>query len=183
MAIILCFPEINGVFQWIATIRGWVDVVLDRLGIKIISTIGLITINETLIVQLVSFLIFLFIINRVMFRPLRGVMAERDNYVQNVQSEILQAESELNNLAEELKHREATIKKGAFEIKEKLGESGTREATEIIAAVRKEIEAFSNAAKRDVDIQIAEAKKSIAKESETLAPRIMEKILERRLMP
>ena len=38
---------------------------------QIISNIALISINETLVVQLISFLIFLFIINRIMFRPLR----------------------------------------------------------------------------------------------------------------
>ena len=44
---------------------------------QIITNIALISINETLIVQLLSFLIFLFIINRVMIRPLRGVMSDR----------------------------------------------------------------------------------------------------------
>ena len=36
---------------------------------EIVSKIALITINETLVIQLVSFLIFLFVINRMMFRP------------------------------------------------------------------------------------------------------------------
>ena len=44
---------------------------------QIISNIALISINETLIVQLISFLIFLFVINRIMFRPLRKTVGPR----------------------------------------------------------------------------------------------------------
>ena len=47
----------------------------------IVSNIALISINETLIIQLVSFLIFLFLINRIMFRPLSHVMVERENHL------------------------------------------------------------------------------------------------------
>jgi len=44
---------------------------------QIVSNVALISINETMVVQLISFLIFLFVINRVMFRPLRESMHER----------------------------------------------------------------------------------------------------------
>ena len=40
---------------------------------QIVSVEALLSINETLIFQLLSFLIFLFIIKRMMFRPLRGI--------------------------------------------------------------------------------------------------------------
>ena len=48
---------------------------------EIISNIALITINETLIAQLLAFLIFMFVINRLMFKPLQGVMTERQGYI------------------------------------------------------------------------------------------------------
>ena len=51
---------------------------------QIVSNVALISINETFLVQLISFLIFLFIINRVMIRPLRGVMREREEYVEKL---------------------------------------------------------------------------------------------------
>ena len=65
---------------------------------QIISNIALISINETLIVQVISFLIFLYIINRIMFRPLRSVTAERENHIKGIQKDIVEAENKLDAL-------------------------------------------------------------------------------------
>ena len=59
---------------------------------QIISNIALISINETVIIQVISFLIFLYIINRIMFRPLRNVMADRENHIKMLQQDIVAAE-------------------------------------------------------------------------------------------
>ena len=48
---------------------------------QIVTTISLISINETTIVQIVSFLILVFILNRVMIRPLWKTIAERNQYI------------------------------------------------------------------------------------------------------
>ena len=148
---------------------------------QIISTIGLITINETLIVQLVSFLIFLYIINRIMFRPLRNVMRERENHIQSYHTDIVNAGNELKVLVDQLKDRESEVKKEAFESKEEREKEGGRQAEEIFETTRGKIQILSETAKREVDAQIAEARKSIQKESEVLAASIMEKMLDRRL--
>jgi len=150
---------------------------------QIISTIGLITINETLIVQLVSFLIFLYIINRLMFRPLRGTMRARDNYIEEFNIDIANAGNELKVLADQLKDRESAAKKEAFALKEEREKSGSRQAEEIFDAVREKIQTLSETTREEVDAQIADARKSIQKESEALAANIMEKMLDRRLDP
>jgi F-type H+-transporting ATPase subunit b len=148
---------------------------------EIISTIGLITINETLIIQLISFLIFLFVINRVMFRPLRTVMSERDNYIQKLKIEIDGTEDELKTVFEQIKEQESAVKKEAGSLKEKLEAAGSLKAGEIFDAAREEIEEMKTTAEKEVDAMISEARKSIQNESEPLATRIMEKLLDRRL--
>ena len=148
---------------------------------EIISTIGLITINETLIIQLISFLIFLFVINRVMFRPLRTVMSERDNYIQKLKIEIDGTEDELKTVFEQIKEQESAVKKEAGSLKKKLEAAGSLKAGEIFDAAREEIEEMKTTAEKDVDAMISEARKSIKNESEPLATRIMEKLLDRRL--
>jgi F-type H+-transporting ATPase subunit b len=150
---------------------------------QIISTIGLITINETMIVQLVSFLIFLYIINRIMFRPLRAIMRTRDNHIEEFNIGIANAGNELKVLLDQLKDRESEAKKEAFALKEEREKSGSLQAEEIFDATREKIQTLSETAKREVDAQIADARKSIQKESEALAANIMEKMLDRRLDP
>ena len=149
----------------------------------IISNIALITINETLFVQLLSFLIFLFIINRIMFRPLQNVMSERVNYMDQVKVDTVDTIQELEDLTKKLKKQESEVRAQAFELKRELEESGSEKSAEIFASTRKEIEAIKEKAETEVNIQLSEARKHIQEESETLAMNIMEKLLDRRLSP
>ncbi|OQY06422.1 MAG: hypothetical protein B6I22_05580 [Desulfobacteraceae bacterium 4572_123] len=67
---------------------------------QIISNIALISINETLFIQLISFLIFLFIINRIMFRPLRRIIIERENHIEKINLDIIDAEKFMEKVIE-----------------------------------------------------------------------------------
>ncbi|MDH4204514.1 MAG: ATP synthase F0 subunit B [Desulfobacteraceae bacterium] len=147
----------------------------------IISNIALITINETLFVQLLSFLIFLFIINRIMFRPLQNVMNERVNYMDKVKMDTVDTIQELEDLTKKLKVQESEVKAQAFELKRELEESGSAKSAEIFASTRKEIDAIKEKTEMEINVQISEARKHIQEESEALAVNIMEKLLDRRL--
>ena len=148
---------------------------------QIISNIALLSINETLIVQLLSFLIFLFIINRVMFRPLRSTMDEREDYLKKVNNEIVDAKDELETIARRIEAHESAVKLEAFGQKDKLEESGSQEAAEIIASAREEIAGLKKTAAGQIDLQISDARDHLKRESEALSMNIMEKILDRRL--
>ena len=150
---------------------------------QIISNIALISINETLIVQVISFLIFLFIINRVMFRPLRSVVAERQSHIEHIRQDIVAAGKKFESLTNQIEEQEATVKMEAFTQKKKLEEAGSRQADEIFVFTQTAIAAEKDKAQKEVGAQVLEAKKYIQKESESLALRIIEKVLDRRLNP
>ena len=149
---------------------------------QIISNIALISINETLLVQLLSFLIFLFIINRMMFRPLQNVRSERTNYMDKIKMDTRDAAKELETLTDQLKAQESTVRTQALGLKQEIEASGSMQAAEIIASAREQIETLKETAELEVEAQISEARKHIQKESETLAVNIMETLLERRLV-
>ena len=146
---------------------------------EIISNVALISINETLIFQIISFLIFLFIINRIMFRPLRKVMNERETYIENVQKDIIEAESQFEDLTNQIQAQENDVRDEAFKQKEQLEASGSQQADEIMASTREEINALRAEAKKDVDARISAARKHVQKESEDLAKQIIETVLYR----
>lgn len=150
---------------------------------QIISNIALISINETFIVQIISFLIFLYIINRIMFKPLRNIMADRENHIKSIQQDIVTADNRLDDLVNQIRAQESAVKAEAFAQKTSLEKSGGRRAEEIFAATREEIKAARDKAQREIDAQILEAKKYIKEESESLALSVMEKVLNRRLSP
>jgi len=148
---------------------------------QIISNIALISINETFIVQIISFLIFLYIMNRIMFQPLRNIMTDRENHIKSIQQDIVTADNKLDALTDQIRAQESAVKSEAFSQKALLEQAGGRRADEIFGATRKEIEAARAKAQKEVDAQIFEAKKHIKEESETLALSVMEKVLNRRV--
>ena len=150
---------------------------------QIISNIALISINETFIVQIISFLIFLYIINRIMFQPLRSIMADRENHIKSIQQDIVSADNKLDALSDQIRAHESAVKSEALAQKASLEAAGGRRADEIFTDTRKEIEAARESAQIEVDAQLIEAKKHIKEESEILMLSVMEKVLNRRLSP
>jgi F-type H+-transporting ATPase subunit b len=147
---------------------------------QIISNIALISINETLIVQVISFLIFLFVINRIMFRPLQNVMADRDIYIERVKLDIAQARKKIESITSQIQKVVTTVKKEAFDLKERLEKAGSEQASEIFDAVRIKIADSGKKVQMDIKARISEERQAIQKESEALALDIINKILDRR---
>jgi F-type H+-transporting ATPase subunit b len=149
----------------------------------IISNIALISINETLVVQLISFLIFLFIINRIMIRPLRTTMAERDNYIQMVRQDILDSKKDLEKIVDESRQEEKEIRQAASAVADEMESLGKNEAKDIMGAAREEMAAQKKQTQDEINSHLAEAMKSVQKEAQTLSVSIIEKILDRKVSP
>ena len=148
---------------------------------QIVSSIALISINETLVIQVISFLILLFVMNRIMFRPLQSTIEERKRYVAEVSQEINDAIGDVERFTTEMEDRRLGIRSEAFKVTGELETIGNREAVEIVDAAVKEISILREKTRKEIDAQISEARKHIREESETIAQHIMEKVLERRL--
>lgn len=149
---------------------------------QIISNIALISINETLVVQLISFLIFLFIINRIMFRPLRRIIIERENHIEKINLDIVDAGKSFDRMTDQIRQKETTVRNEAFGLSEKIREQGIEKSAKMLSAVRVEISKLQSNARIDADNKLARARKKLDAESEVLAVGIMEKVLERRLL-
>ncbi|MBS0013548.1 MAG: ATP synthase F0 subunit B [Desulfobacterales bacterium] len=146
---------------------------------EIVENLALISLNETLIAQLIAFLIFFFLINRIMIRPLRETMGKRQDYIKNTESEILQSSEKLEDLNQQLLAHERKVVREANSEKEDLKNQGNQQAQEILGESKNEIDQIREENTRLLNQEIAEARKYIDAESEKLAGTIMETILER----
>ncbi len=149
---------------------------------EIVSNVALISINETLFVQLISFLIFLFVINRVMFRPLRRVMNERDTYLASIENELSDAAIELDKINNRILAQETEVMEAAHKIKAEIEANGTTKAVEIFNSTRNEIDTLRKNTEKEVADMLTKAREHILTESENLSVSIMEKVLNRRLI-
>jgi F-type H+-transporting ATPase subunit b len=148
---------------------------------EIISNVALISINETLIVQLISFLIFVFILNRVMIRPLRGTMNAREAYIEELKTEMTAAEKTIEDLTSQIRKEEHTAINAAHGLREQIENTGQQEAERIISAARNHVDKQLEESRANIATQIDVAQKTIREEAEGLSVRVMEKLLDRRL--
>lgn len=148
---------------------------------QIISNVALISINETLFIQLISFLVFLFIMNRIMFKPLRSTIDRRDQRLFDMNKDINDTKQRMTDILDQLKKKEALVREEANAYKETLKEQGSKTAAEIYADFQKTISELKQKTEDQVNSQIFEARKQLETESEILAKSIMEKMLNRRL--
>ena len=149
---------------------------------QIVSNVALISINETLVVQLISFLIFLFIINRIMFRPLRRTMQEREHYVEGIRMDIEETEKKLEQTMQDARDEDAAVRNAGLQMIAEMEKQGNEEAGNIIAVAREEMAQMGGEARQDIDTQVAKARKTIVAEAEKLSVRVMEHVLDRRLL-
>jgi len=150
---------------------------------EIISNIALISINETLIVQLLSFLIFVFILNRIMIRPLRGSAQDRDDYIEQLSTDITAAQKELQTIAARIESQETDARQAAHTIQKDIITQGSQEAQEILVAAKQDVVDLRRQTKAEIDATVADFRQSLEEEAERIAVDFMEKALNRRLSP
>jgi len=149
---------------------------------EIVEKVVMVSINETLIVELISFLIFLFLINRIMFRPLNSTMQARSDRMDTLGSDIETARQTISDLNSQMAEQEKQAIDEANRQRAELESEGEKQAKSVLDESKKDIRAIKQENQRFVDEQITEARKSLQTEAERLATEIMEKILDRRLV-
>lgn len=144
---------------------------------EIIKTTALITINETLWVQLIGFLVFLFIINRVMFRPVRRNMASREAYFSALADEITTLQNELETIVETTRTEERAHIQRAHRESEARRQAGQAAAEAVISRTRTAIEARQSASRKQLDASLAASRQEVAGESRMVAREVMRRLL------
>ena len=148
---------------------------------EIIATNALISINETSIVQLVSFLIFLYVMNRVMFRPLLSTISQRKELISDFQKDIISGKEDLVRLGKDLDREQAKVIQEAHKVVLSIETKGDQRASEILEEVRQQISELRHETEIRVKDQVRQARMELAGEVEAVTLTIMEKVLHRRL--
>lgn len=147
---------------------------------EIVENVALISINATLVVQLLSFLLFMVLFNRIMIRPLRKVMVERDHYMTKVQQEIHAAHAGYAQISQQIQNQERDARKAAFKIREEIEAQAQTSASDSLAQTKVEIQSLRLASQRQADEKIAEMRRQIEHEAEAIAGRMVDALLGRR---
>ena len=105
---------------------------------QIVEAVALISINETLIFQMISFLVFLWIFNRMVIRPLRSANKDRSQYMQGIEADLADSHEQVEGLFAKINAQEQDARETAQAIRMELEEAGSREAAKALKATRLE---------------------------------------------
>lgn len=148
---------------------------------EIISNIALISINETLLVQLFSFVVFVFVLNRIMVRPLRGSMQARERYMDELGTDISDSQKEMEAIVVQIETQESEARQAARAIQKEIVAQGSQEAHGILETAKQDVVRLRQQARAEIETILAESRQSLEKEAATIAVNFMEKALSRRV--
>ena len=141
----------------------------------------MISINATLFVQVINFLILVLILYLILFRPIRRIIGERVNHVEKMEQETLDIESKITQLASDRVILEKNTRREAGEKRSTFQKEGNDIADKILQDTREEIAAIRDDMNRDIARKIEEARKSLQQEALSLTDQMTEKVVGRRI--
>lgn len=136
----------------------------------------------TLIYQMIGFVVLLFLMNSLLYKPLLKILSERDEKIDGTLKNASETENKVaGGLAEyEKRLKEATI--SGIDAKNKLRQEGLDHEKELIEAAREKGSAELGKMKRELEKSKREAVASLKTETKSIAQSIAEKILDRKVV-
>jgi len=136
---------------------------------------------QQILTQAIGFLVLLFILKKIAWKPLLSLLDERREKISSEFRNIEQTKSELSRLEQDYKARLAEIEAQARQkIQEAIAE-GQRIAVEVQEKAREEGKNILNKAKDNIELEIAKARVELRNQVASLAIRAAEKVIKEEL--
>ncbi len=132
---------------------------------------------QQILTQALGFLILLFILKKIAWKPLLSLLDERREKISSEFQTIERTKSELSRLEQDYKARLAEIDAQARQrIQEAISE-GQRISVEIQEKAREESKNILNKAKENIELEVAKARVELRNQVATLAIKAAEKLI------
>lgn len=137
------------------------------------------SINATLIIEVISFLILVFALSRFLYKPLLRILDERSNSVRQLLTEAESKRSEAEGYLKEAKERLDEAKEEALRIKAEMHKEIEQRRNIAMEEAKKEADRFVQQSKERLTQHIEVVKRQLKDEVVDIAIRIASKVLDR----
>ncbi|NCO60763.1 MAG: hypothetical protein COZ70_16010 [Deltaproteobacteria bacterium CG_4_8_14_3_um_filter_51_11] len=138
-------------------------------------------VNSTLFIQIANFLILLFIINALLFKPIRNVLARRNSEISSLEKVVEDFSSKAQQKEKDIEESNSKARKDAFLEREKLkGEGGDTEKG-ILQEAMAQAEQKIGGARRELEAAMQGVRQTLESELTVFSKQLSEKILGRAL--
>lgn len=141
----------------------------------------MISINATLLLQIVHFLILVFILKRLLFRPILKVVDEREQHFESTKNQIHNIEQEAVRLRDEFHKREIGARKDAAKERVELRSNGLAQVEELYTEARNQVLSIRAEADQEAQTEIKKTKPFLRDEATILVDEIVEWVIGRRI--
>lgn len=138
-----------------------------------------IDVDISLVYQMVNFLVLLFALNFVLYRPIRGIIKKRAEKIAQLNSDITSNQENAQAKAGELEAQQAEARRIGMAAREELKAEGQAKERELIDQATGEMEKAVAKVREQVADEIGQARDELKGQVETFGAQLAEKILGR----
>lgn len=139
----------------------------------------MINLNATLIVQLVNFLLLMFLLDRLLFRPMARVLDERRQRTEGRRQRAAQVSAEAESIWAEYQQRIQEAKAEADAARTRLIRDGEAERQKILDAAAEQADKTVAEIRARVRAEAEEARRALRAEAQVIAGQMAQRILGR----
>ena len=139
----------------------------------------MISLDYTLGFQIINFLLLIFILNVLLYKPIMGIIEKREKRLGDADAEVRRLNGEIERKLAEYEEKARQARKEAAEQAKASIREGSEEAKKIIEDARGEITSLMDDFFSRMDGEIAEARKILSVRSRTISLEIVGKVLGR----
>ena len=142
---------------------------------------GLISIDKSLIIQAVNFILLLIVLHRFLYKPLLAKMEERSGAIKRSLDEAQAARAEAARQQDENAARMKAAYTEAASIREQALKEAAEEQRRLVEGARAESQRMIEAAKAQMDADVRRAREELRREVGDLAVAVAEKLIRKSL--
>ena len=136
-------------------------------------------IDYTLFIQIANFLFLLFVLNLVLYRPIRRILEERSEKVRTFERMIAEFQNKAAQYSKELQESAAAANKEGIREKETLRSDGLDGEKGMLREAMSSATEKIDQARKDIDNKVVEVRQSLETQLGAFSKELAEKILRR----
>jgi F-type H+-transporting ATPase subunit b len=139
----------------------------------------MLNIDGTVILQIANFLVLLVVMNIILYKPIRGILAKRDEEMASRQKMIDDYQGRVRDNEEAIESGMVSARKEGYQEKESLKVLGQEEEKGVLQEAGAAVERKLTAAKQEIEVKVAAARETLESEISDFSNELAEKILGR----
>jgi F-type H+-transporting ATPase subunit b len=138
-----------------------------------------VSLDSTILIQMINFLLLIFILNLLLYKPILGIMDKRKKQFQDTEDDIKRINLTIEERMAAYEEKVRLAKMDALNKKNDILKEGSEQAKSLIDAARSEIPGMMEQFHEKINKEVTDAKRILTDQSRKLSVDIAEKVLGR----